>query len=339
MIFDPSKNSILQNSWSFETVNDLLSVCLLIRPHTVVMDCSDEFEPVPGFRHHSFRSFITFARENNVKVIMLLGSKNIETLPKHVQELVDHCTIKFFPTNFIATTTKPIIESVPVELRDVNSNTQFTQMYYCFVNRPHLWRCSFIDIVNKYKVNKIGKYTWNILTENYLGYKYNFEYWNEQIVSGNDGYCEPSNYHKPEDLYFDSFMEVVLESTLRVIFLTEKTIKPIAWGKPFIVYAAPGFHKFLVELGFQLYTEVFDYSFDSIEDDVERAEAIVNQINTLHNTRSYSDMYKQLKSKIEFNQKHLVQVHEDVAFKRISYVSEFVNDLKMYTNQMWNSLI
>lgn len=339
MIFDPSKNSILQNNWSNETLNDLINACIIFRPQYLILDCCDEYETKMGFRHLSFRSLITLAKRNNIKVFLMLGSKGLEPLPGDIQELVDYCTVQYFPTNFIATTTKTILDTIPEKLVDVNRPTQFTQMYYCFVNRPHRWRCSFVDLLHKHNADKIGKYTWNKLTKDFLGDQYKFSHWEEKIITGNDGYCEPSNFHRPEELYHDSFMEIVLESAVHIIFITEKTLKPLAWGKPFLVYAGPGFHGYLKELGFKLYTEIFDYSFDNIENDVKRAEAIITQINTLHNTRSYNDMYTQLKSKIEYNQKHLVKLHKDVAFNRLNHISKWITDIAKYTVQMKNSLI
>jgi hypothetical protein len=66
----------------------------------------------------------------------------------------------------------------------------------------------------------------------------------------------------PEE-YYHSGIELVGESyTDKGCCLTEKILRPLFYKKPFIVMASRGYHTFLEEEGFYLYTELFDYSFD-----------------------------------------------------------------------------
>ena len=71
--------------------------------------------------------------------------------------------------------------------------------------------------------------------------------------------------------YMMGAIDVVLETINDSFFVTEKTIRPIMSEKPFLVFSCKDFHKKLVEkYGFKLYDNLFDYSFDSIEDPMER---------------------------------------------------------------------
>ncbi len=66
----------------------------------------------------------------------------------------------------------------------------------------------------------------------------------------------------PEE-YYHSGIELVGESyTDKGCCLSEKILRPLFYKKPFIVMASRGYHTFLEEEGFYLYTELFDYSFD-----------------------------------------------------------------------------
>jgi hypothetical protein len=75
-----------------------------------------------------------------------------------------------------------------------------------------------------------------------------------------------------------SFIQLVTESEDTETFITEKTVTPILLNKPFLVASSVGFHHNLEQLGFQLYTELFDYSFDSESDIFVRYEKIVENI-------------------------------------------------------------
>ncbi len=76
--------------------------------------------------------------------------------------------------------------------------------------------------------------------------------------------------------YLQSNIDLVLEADIDTLFITEKTWKPIVFKKPFIIYGGKGIHTKLKELGFKLYTELFDYSFDN-EDN--RLDLICEQVN------------------------------------------------------------
>jgi hypothetical protein len=62
------------------------------------------------------------------------------------------------------------------------------------------------------------------------------------------------------------------------MFITEKTATPILLNKIFLVASNVGFHNNLEQLGFQLYTELFDYSFDAEPDIVVRYEKIAKNV-------------------------------------------------------------
>lgn len=57
--------------------------------------------------------------------------------------------------------------------------------------------------------------------------------------------------------------------------LTEKILRPIACGKPFILLSTPGSLKYLRSYGFQTFGDVIDESYDVIIDPVERLESVI----------------------------------------------------------------
>ncbi len=63
--------------------------------------------------------------------------------------------------------------------------------------------------------------------------------------------------------------------------LTEKSLRPIACGHPFIIVGTPGSLKYLHSYGFQTFGQFIDESYDQIVDPVQRLTAIINLMSTL----------------------------------------------------------
>ena len=63
--------------------------------------------------------------------------------------------------------------------------------------------------------------------------------------------------------------------------LTEKALKPMALGMPFVLIAAQGSLEYLRSLGFQTFDHLWDESYDSIEDDVARWRRAVETVKQL----------------------------------------------------------
>jgi hypothetical protein len=80
-----------------------------------------------------------------------------------------------------------------------------------------------------------------------------------------------------QEEYESTNIEVVLETLfddLR-LHLTEKTLRPIAMGQPFILAGTYGSLKYLREYGFKTFSDCWDESYDMMSDSVERMNKIV----------------------------------------------------------------
>jgi hypothetical protein len=88
--------------------------------------------------------------------------------------------------------------------------------------------------------------------------------------------------------------------------LTEKAFKPMLYKKPFIILGPRYIHQSLKNIGFKLYDELFDYSFDD-KPYKERLDSIVTQIKEILKipTLELIDKCKDLSEKIEYNYKAL----------------------------------
>jgi hypothetical protein len=82
-------------------------------------------------------------------------------------------------------------------------------------------------------------------------------------------------------------LTLVVETQINYLgsfFHTEKTMKCIVTGTPFVCYANQYHLKNLREkVGFQTYSSLWDESYDNIEDPYKRSVAIVKLLNQLQN--------------------------------------------------------
>ena len=79
----------------------------------------------------------------------------------------------------------------------------------------------------------------------------------------------------------DAFWHVVTETVFYYdkLHLTEKIFKPIVSKQPFMLLAAPGNLEYLRSYGFKTFDGIIDESYDHIQDNDQRIDNVVKQIN------------------------------------------------------------
>jgi hypothetical protein len=94
--------------------------------------------------------------------------------------------------------------------------------------------------------------------------------------------------------YDSTYFSIVAESQFMPgdIFVTEKTFKPMAFYHPMIIMAQPGHLKYIKSQGFETFENLFDESYDNIEDWVTRIELILTNVKNFQK-EPYSDLTKE----------------------------------------------
>jgi len=121
----------------------------------------------------------------------------------------------------------------------------------------------------------------------------------------------------PETKFF------TIENNAKLIFVTEKTYKAVA-TQPFIIFGRPGILSHLHDIGFKTFPNMFDESYDEIEDNVERFNHIINQVEELCN-RGYDyvrELYLESFNNVLYNQQIFIDRKND------SYGDKFNNLIK-----------
>jgi hypothetical protein len=103
-----------------------------------------------------------------------------------------------------------------------------------------------------------------------------------KLLSSNTATSDSSADYVTQD-YVDHAIDVVLETLFddNRWHLTEKILRPIACGKPFILAATPGSLKYLQSYGFETFGSLIDESYDLVLDSQARLDLIIEEMKRI----------------------------------------------------------
>lgn len=222
-------------------------------------------------------------------------------------------------TTFFATTVTHY--SVVNNIRPYGHTLPINKLFTSLNSKPRYNRCMFIDYMSYYNLIDTNYVSWNMTqldVEEINRTEYQFKYWLPERLLLEESWAESTSTahvnHRlqltPPMQFKDSLFSLVSETVTDEIMITEKTWIPIYHQRPFLTMAAPGYHKFLQELGIELYDEVFDYSFDLDTSDVNRCVAVMQQMKALERANLLS-LYKLLRPKVLRNYKRMLDIVKD----------------------------
>jgi hypothetical protein len=157
--------------------------------------------------------------------------------------------------------------------------------------------------------------------------------WLEKILPVNNHDSAASADYNSND-YQHSLIEVVLETLFDDSrhHLTEKALRPIACGQPFILAATAGSLAYLREYGFKTFHGHIDETYDTIQDPKDRLAAIVQEMKRIS---SLSESARQqlvngVQAATEHNQKLFFsdQFHHQVISEFQQNLDQAVADVK-----------
>jgi hypothetical protein len=155
------------------------------------------------------------------------------------------------------------------------------------------YRIKFADLLIDYNLVKHCKTSFNSADpETNINYQqHNFS--NPKWIPSNsiEQYFKPTAATACSSADFDlgdycsTRFEVVLETLFddSRLHLTEKSLRPIACGQPFILVATHGSLAYLRSYGFQTFNGIIDESYDLIEDPCQRLVAVVQEMQRIAN--------------------------------------------------------
>lgn len=173
--------------------------------------------------------------------------------------------------------------------------------------RPH--RCQMIDLMARENLIEGNAVTWHGIGD----CVYNWQYFKERKLTLSEipaSKKDPLGFNEYclVDEWGESFLHLISETHIDVRYISEKTVMCLMSGKLFIVWGAPGIHNDLRNMGFQLYDEIIDYSFDSIQNDDERLETIIKEVKRILALGNYEEIYQRISPALLHNQQRSIEL-------------------------------
>ena len=235
---------------------------------------SNLFDLYPEIQKMNF----IFYFENN---LLISSCKKIENLKKQPHYGLGYKSEWFNLTDVLNKRSKHFV----CPNRNSNKSHRFT--LGCFFEIKNLWDkiyCSFlqkpksIQIIKHLSIdfeNKIKEFANNFLEK--LPIEMDTENLNE---SEKESFESMRSFKK--EIYLDSYIHIITETNFeKDIFPTEKLINPMVVLQPFILFGAPGYLKYIKELGFKTFDGFIDESYDNEYDSGKRFEMLCNEIDRL----------------------------------------------------------
>ena len=123
------------------------------------------------------------------------------------------------------------------------------------------------------------------------------------------------------DHYSKTLFSIVTETSFdyNSLTLTEKSFKPIGNCHPFIIIGDFQSHMKLREIGFELYDDLIDYSFDVIFDNQERLNLVLKEIKKIRELGEdcIIDWYNKNIEKIEYNKQKLLDFSKNDLLRKV----------------------
>lgn len=248
-------------------------------------------------------------------------------LPEEVFKKVEWPTYYIHRTFNLMSIHYNLLHNKNLNLDILNNKVNFDSTFeYDFITMNNIskhHRSLLMDILAKYNLMDNGAIVWRNVIRlfdnatdalNFEAFKY--KYWKPKIMllDQEDSYNIKHQEWLPKE-YNKSFMHIVTESEDNFFILSEKTAVPLLFNKPFLVVSCSNFHNILQDLGFKLYDELFDYSFDKLTDISDRIEGLVKNIIKIKNmsNEQKSLAFDSIKEKLKYNR----QLALSMVFDRI----------------------
>jgi hypothetical protein len=114
--------------------------------------------------------------------------------------------------------------------------------------------------------------------------------------------------------HLDSYFEIVVETEYKTntIFHSEKTFKAISWLQPFVLCAERYSVQALREMGYDVFDDIIDHSYDRIQDPYDRLHATFVEVKRLCNISDdkWLQLLQILRPRLVKNVKHLEQANQ-----------------------------
>jgi len=271
-----------------------LNACILKKQQCRLwLLCAEEYDYISIDRYNISKFVFDSSFVETILVLGALEHKNIERYTKLGINVTIWPTFWFYKT------------IADVDITNLKTKRNPNTLFICLNNRGHSHRVKTIDKIAEHNLLDDGKISWHDETVKNSS-------WFLTSISLESEKNKQFYQHSLPHEFNDCLINLVTESTVNeyLIDISEKTINAIIGGMPFIVVGCAGIHKKLELMGFELYTEIFDYEFDSFKNIDQRINCIVKQLDNIKKKYKgkYATVYRILQPKITYNKLQMLNM-------------------------------
>lgn len=310
-----SVDYLFYHLWSEKNISTILNDIETKTPRNIVIFGPEEWEVGNLFKNNEFLIELeSKLKSNDIKLYLIFGSGDKEFYKSYFAIPKVNTTVILWPMFWVYFTHYSLNNYNPNIIESYKCNN-IDKLFISLNNKSLEHRCQFMDeLVNN-----------NLLDNGYVSWmepnvNYDWKFWTPKKLILDDEYPNNLNsYSTIPNEYGRTLLNVVTESTMNVPFITEKTFTCVFLNKPFIILGAHGIHKLLVEYGFELYDELFDYSFDMLIETEDRIKGIIDNLKNLKD-KSYDELSIKVRDKIKRNKMNAFEI-----IKNKKYIPEYVS--------------
>jgi hypothetical protein len=223
------------------------------------------------------------------------------------------------------------IEAMCIRSRDV---AEIDRKFLCLLRRPSLSRAKLAQaLVNNVESLRISFGSGSDFRSDF----YQSFFPNHQYPILIDGHVSFERHNEHADLaFYTCLFNIVAETSSqtdefswRSKFLTEKTFKAFALRQIPIWFAVPGLVGQVRQLGFDLFDDIVDHSYDQIQDPDQRRQQVIETVVDLDQRYSFDDcaaLKQQLQNRFENNCKLVSQLKSAVNDRAQAAIVCYQND-------------
>jgi hypothetical protein len=293
---------------------------------------------------------VHFQPEEHSAGIEYNSPETMEKMCKKIENLLrkNNCTLEFWIGNFIENDQRlHYIDQNLIKIINwpeylmMLSYHNYTQhhkdpeylpvdkLYTCLNRRQNYHRSLLMREIFENNIENYGYISFLRHTNNKSDSTRNTQLFSKKIVLdiGRSG-GSSQTWAPPGEYYHKSLINVITETSTCIPDISEKTWFSILHKRPFMVLGYTGIHKKLREMGFILFDSIIDYSFDEIDNDDFKVNAIIDNLKRLKDC-DYQKEFNKLIPILEHNRlvflKHISNKDNfpDLSFFNGSWIQQY----------------
>ena len=288
--------SIIVDTWSKTSLSDLIHMIETVDVSDIFYFGLDEYEP-PQDEIYELMKLDSLVHENNIRMHFFTSAVITDFYKKHYNSSFNqNCIFYSFPLYFMYK------EYHKKTRNDWKTDNLVDKLFIAMNRSEHAHRIEFMDSLCKHNLMNDGYISWlhqhnkKSVFDCYDGGIMKLTEFNDTL----DQINVPLEFNK-------AAINIVVETTPNVLFLTEKTFKSIQLKKPFIIIGCNGINSLLEQYGFKLYRNIFNYDFDYFSNYSDRVENILEQLKKLKNV-PLEQIVDDCNEIAEYNYNHYINI-------------------------------